>query len=563
MRLWRRSSRRNGQPSRNGASTPNHRSSRKSRLQVVSAPITFAPRRFPPDVLGLYMTHVLRPVLCLLLTLALSGWPAAAAPQVQDDSLQVSADSSLAVGSKKFTENVILGWMATHLWTARGYNASHRAELGGSRFLWEALVRGDIDAYPEYTGTLIQEIFAMSDVTRSTLRDTLTAYGVSMTEPLGFNNTYALGMRSDHADSLGIETIGDLRDHPDLRLAFSNEFMDRGDGWPSLRAAYNLPQSARGVDHDLAYRGLNNKRIDVIDLYSTDAEIDAYDLRVLDDTRGHFPEYEALFLYRADLAERAPAAIEQLRRLESAIPADTMQALNRRAKIDGRPEQTVAARFVNNTFDLGQRVTATIASWTERLGARTTEHLMLVGISLGLAILLGIPLGVLAANVRVLGPGVLLLVGVLYTIPSLALLAVMVPLVGLGETPAIIALLLYSLLPIVWNTYTGLNDIPRTLRESAEALGLPRTAQLLRVEIPMAARSILGGIKIAAVINVGTATLGALIGAGGYGRPILTGIRRADLTLILEGTVPAALLTILLLGLLEAAERGLLPRGLR
>jgi osmoprotectant transport system permease protein len=339
--------------------------------------------------------------------------------------------------------------------------------------------------------------------------------------------------------------------------------MDRGDGWPSLRAAYNLPQTARGVDHDLAYRGLNNGQIDVIDLYSTDAEIDAYDLRVLEDTRGHFPEYQALFLYRTDLSKRAPGAITQLRRLESALPADTMQALNRRAKIDGRPEQTVAAQFVNDTFDLEQRVTATTASWSERLGARTTEHLTLVGVSLGLAILLGIPLGVLAANVRVLGPGVLLLVGVLYTIPSLALLAVMVPLVGLGETPAIIALLLYSLLPIVWNTYTGLSDIPRTLRESAEALGLTRTAQLLRVEIPMAARSILGGIKIAAVINVGTATLGALIGAGGYGQPILTGIRRADLTLILEGTVPAAVLTIMLLGLLEAAERGLLPRGLK
>ncbi len=509
------------------------------------------------------MTHLLRLPLCFLLALMLSGLSATAAPNVQDDSLQVSANSSLAVGSKKFTENVILGWMATHLWTARRYNASHQAELGGSRFLWQALIRGDIDTYPEYTGTLIQEILAASNVTRSTLPDTLAAYGVSMTEPLGFNNTYALGMRADHADSLGIETIGDLRDHPDLRLSFSNEFMDRGDGWPSLRAAYNLPQSARGVDHDLAYRGLNTGEIDVIDLYSTDAEIDAYNLRVLDDTRNHFPGYQALFLYRTDLVQRAPAAVRQLRRLESTIPADTMQALNRRAKIDGRPEQTIAARFVNDTFDLEQRVTATTASQADRLGARTVEHLTLVGISLGLAILLGIPLGVLAANVRILGPGVLLLVGVLYTIPSLALLAVMVPLVGLGETPAIIALILYSLLPIVWNTYTGLNNIPRTLRESAEALGLPRTAQLLRVEIPMAARSILGGIKIAAVINVGTATLGALIGAGGYGQPILTGIRRADLTLILEGTVPAALLTILLLALFEAAERGLLPRGLR
>jgi osmoprotectant transport system permease protein len=472
-------------------------------------------------------------------------------------------DAPLVAGSKKFTENVILGWMATQLWRADGMAAEHRAELGGSRFLWEALLRGDIDAYPEYTGTLIQEILRSTGVTRATLADTLASYGVSMTEPLGFNNTYALGMRSDHADSLGITTIDDLRQYPDLRLAFSNEFMDRGDGWPSLRAAYNLPQSARGVDHDLAYRGLQNEQIDVIDLYSTDAEIDAYDLRVLEDTRDHFPEYRALFLYRTDLADRRPAAVAELRRLEQRLPADTMQALNRRAKIDGLPEQQVAARFLNDTFDLEQTVTAATVSWVERLRTRTSEHLVLVGVSLGFAILLGIPLGVLAANVRILGPGVLLLVGVLYTIPSLALLAVMVPPLGLGRTPAILALFLYSLLPIVWNTYTGLNDIPRALRESADALGLTRPAQLLRVEIPMASRSILGGIKIAAVINVGTATLGALIGAGGYGQPILTGIRRADLGLILEGTVPAAVLTILLLGLVEAAERGLLPRGLR
>ena len=471
--------------------------------------------------------------------------------------------SVLTVGSKKFTENVTLGWMAAHLWETAGYDARHREQLGGSRFLWEALVRGDVDAYPEYTGTLVQEILSGTGVTRSTLRDTLAAYGVRMTEPLGFNNTYALGMRADHADSLGIRTIGDLREHPSLDLGFSNEFMERSDGWPSLQAAYDLPQSAIGVDHDLAYRGLANGQLDVIDLYSTDAEIDAYDLRILEDTRNHFPDYKAVFLYRADLSERTPKAVSLLQKLEGAIPADTMQALNRQAAIDSVDEAKVAAGFVNRTVDTEREAVARSASVSDRVGQRTGEHLVLVGISLGLAILLGIPLGVIAAKVRVIGPGVLLLVGVIYTIPSLALLAVMVPPLGLGRVPAITALFLYSLLPIVWNTYTGLNDIARPLQESAEALGLSGWAKLVRVEVPMAARSILAGVKIAAVINVGTATLGALIGAGGYGQPILTGIRRADLTLILEGTVPAALLTIVLLALLEAIERGLLPRGLR
>ena len=470
-------------------------------------------------------------------------------------------DSTLTIGSKKFTESVILGWMGTHLIRSEDLSATHREELGGSRFLWEALLRGDIDAYPEYTGTLLREILAGTDVTRATLADTLSQYGVAMTQPLGFNNTYALGMRADHADSLGLRTIGDLRDHPNLSFGFTNEFMDRGDGWPSLKAAYDLPQSARGIDHDIAYRGLRSGELDLIDLYSTDAEIERYDLRVLDDTRGHFPSYQAVFLYRRDLGARAPAAINALTRLEGQISADTMQALNARSAIDQVDEARVAANFVNRT--LGLAATSDPDTRVERLRRYTTDHLVLVGLSLGFAVLLGLPLGIVAAKRRILGPGILAVVGIIYTIPALALLAMMVPPLGLGRVPAVTALTLYSLLPIVWTTYTGLKDLPGPLLESAEALGLSAAATLWRVELPLAARSILAGIKIAVIINIGAATLGALIGAGGYGQPILTGIRRANLGLILEGTVPAAVLTLLLLAVLEGVERALLPRSMR
>jgi osmoprotectant transport system permease protein len=472
-------------------------------------------------------------------------------------------DSTLTLGSKKFTENVILGWMGTHLMRAEGLPAAHREELGGSRFLWEALVRGDIDAYPEYTGTLRLEILADRSIPPhpDSLRAALAPHGVAMTAPLGFNNTYALGMRADRAEALGIKTIGDLRAHPDLRLGFSNEFMDRADGWPSLRRAYDLPHSARGVDHDLAYRGLANGQLDVIDLYSTDAEIERYDLRVLEDTKNHFPAYEAIFLYRRDLRTRAPAAFDALQRLAGRLPADTMQALNARAKIDQTDEEQVAAAFLNRA--LGLTATADPDTRWQRLRRYTADHLVLVGLSLGLAVLFGIPLGILAAKRRVLGPGILAVVGIIYTIPALALLAMMVPPLGLGRVPAVTALFLYSLLPIVWTTYTGLKDLSPPLLESAEALGLSAGAKLWRVEVPLAARSILAGVKIAVVINIGAATLGALIGAGGYGQPILTGIRRANLALILEGTVPAGVLTLLALALLEGLERALLPRSMR
>ena len=467
-------------------------------------------------------------------------------------------DSTLAVGSKKFTENVILGWMAVHTLENAGYATRHREQLGGSRFLWDALVRGDIDVYPEYTGTLLQEILAGTPVTKATVRDTLAQYGLAMSRPLGFNNTYALGMRAAHADSLGIRTISDLRAHPELTFGFSNEFMDRSDGWPSLKQAYSLPQTARGVDHDLAYRGLDNGALDVVDLYSTDAEVQKYDLRVLRDDQGHFPDYSAVFLYRTDMPD---AARMELRRLTGQLPDSTMQRLNARAKIDQVDEARVAADFVEDA--LGIEATVQTQTRTERIWARTHEHLILVGVSLGFAIVLGIPFGVIAAKIRGVGPVVLLAVGLIYTIPSLALLAVMVPPLGLGRVPAITALFLYSLLPIVWNTYTGLRNIAVELLESADALGLSPLAKLGRIELPLSARSILAGIKIAAVMNVGTATLGALIGAGGYGQPILTGIRRANLELILEGTLPAAALTVLALALFEGIQRAVLPRSLR
>ena len=500
--------------------------------------------------------HHLRSTVPLLLVLL------AAPARAQDTTASAEV---LTAGSKKFTENVILGAMAMQLWEARGFEARHRAQLGGSRFLWEALRGGDIDAYPEYTGTLVQEILPdPAGTTQQNLRRKLRARGVRMTQPLGFNNTYALGMNEGRAEELGIETISDLREHPGLRVAFTNEFMDRGDGWPALRDAYGLPQSPRGVDHDLAYRGLRSGAVDVIDLYSTDAEIEAYGLRVLEDDRDFFTRYEAVYLYRAGLAERAPQAVAALKRLEGQISAETMTRLNKRAKIDGVNEAKVAARFLNEAILTGgQEAVADTEGFFERLWLRSREHVVLVGLSLVLAVLLAVPLGIAAAKGGLAGQGLLLLVGLTYTVPSLALLALMVPPLGLGRVPAVAALFLYSLLPIVWNTYTGLRDIDAPTRESAQALGLSPTAMLRRVELPLAARSVLAGVKIAAVINVGTATLGALIGAGGYGQPILTGIRRADLGLILEGTVPAAVLTVLLLALLEGIERFVLPEGLR
>jgi osmoprotectant transport system permease protein len=472
------------------------------------------------------------------------------------------ADPQVKVGSKVFTESVILGEIATQLGNARGVDTVYLSPLGGTRILWEALLTGRIDAYPEYTGTIAQELLPGTPPTIESLRTALAKKGLGITDSLGFNDTYALGVPEALAERLSLRSIGDLAAHPELRFAFSNEFLDRADGWPAVRSSYDLQQAqVTGMDHDLAYKAVSLGSVDVIDLYTTDAEILSYHLRVLEDDKHVFPPYQAVFLYRLDLKEKAPAFIDALERLAQTIDLKTMMEMNAASKLHHVPETRIASSFLQDHLGIFTHVSD--QSWRQLLVTRTREHLTLVAVSLAASIAVAIPLGVVAFAWPRLGWVILTSVSVIYTIPSLALLVLMIPILGIGAWPAIAALFLYSLLPIVRNTHAGLAGIAPGLRESAIVLGLPPSARLMRIEIPLAAPSILAGIKTAAVINVGTATLGALIGAGGYGQPILTGIRLADNHLILLGAIPSALLALMVQGAFSLLERAAIPRGLR
>ncbi len=467
----------------------------------------------------------------------------------------------IRVGSKRDTEGVILGELCAAYLRARGIDAVYRRDLnGGTQVLWRALREGEIDLYPEYTGTLASDLLHDERLsTAAQIRERLRPLGLGLGEPLGFDNSYGLGVREERARALGLTKISDLRALPALRFGLSHEFLDRPEGFKGLQHRYRLPEArVSGLEHDLAYRAIAAGEVDVVDVYTTDAEIDYYGLRVLDDDLGHFPMYQAVIVYRASLPR---AVVSALGSLEGRISRQAMMRQNRRAKLGKEPEIEVAASFLREGLGLagGQRAASgRFAAIAERTG----EHLTLVGISLFFAVILALPLGVLAARRPRFGQGALGVLGMIQTIPALALLVFIMPLFGIGTAPAVVALFLYSLLPIVRGTVTGLLAIPPELRESAEALGLSRWATLLHVELPLASRSIFGGIKTAAVINVGTATLGALIGAGGYGQPILVGIRRDDLGTILEGAVPAAALALLTQGLFELIERALVPRGL-
>ena len=467
----------------------------------------------------------------------------------------------VVVASKGFTESVILGEMVAALVRGAGVPVEHRRQLGGTEVVFRALETGAVDVYPEYTGTLTKEILRNEMADRS-LDAVLAAHGLRATKPLGFDNSYGLAMTEARAAALGIRRISDLLAHPELNLVFSNEVMNRGDGWPGLRARYGLPHEARGMDHDLAYRALGSGGVDVMDVYTTDPEIHANKLRVLEDDRRFFPTYEALLLYRADLAARAPAAITAMARLEGKLDNKVMIGLNERVKMDHVPESDAAVDFVTaNVSDTA--IVAPRQHALSAIAARAAEHTTLVLLSLLAAIALAVPLGIVAARRPRIGRIVVGAAGLMQTIPSLALLVLLIPLLGIGSPPVIAALFLYGLLPIVRNTHAGLVGIPESLEISARALGLPPRARLRMIELPLAMPFIVAGIKTSAVIAVGTATVGALVGAGGFGQPILTGIRLDDFGLILQGAVPAAVMALALEALLGAVERRVVPRGLR
>ena len=461
----------------------------------------------------------------------------------------------LKVGSKRFTESYILG----EILVQRSGDAVHRPGLGNTGIVFAALKTGSIDLYPEYTGTIAKEILKLEGgfgVDR--LNRELAPQGLGVAVPLGFNNGYALAMREERARALGIGKLSDLLAHPAIKLGLSQEFIGRADGWPGLKAAYGLPLATpSGLDHGLAYEALAAGKIDVMDIYTTDAKIERYKLLVLEDDRKYFPRYEAVLLYRLDVPKRFPGAWSALAKLEGGIDEKRMIRMNAAAELEGKSFADAAALM--NVDAPAQR-----AGKREFLGTLfgpdfwrlTGEHLQLVFVSLAASVVLGVPLGIAAAKLPRAAQFILGVVGVIQTIPSLAMFAFLIAAVGtIGTLPALIALFLYALLPIVRNTHAGINGIGAGMRHAAMALGLVPRDRLWLIEVPLALPSILAGIKTSAVINVGTATIAAFIGAGGYGERIAAGLALNDSVTLLSGAIPAAALALIVQGAFEVGER--------
>ena len=493
----------------------------------------------------------------------------------------------MVVASKPFGESYLLAEMFAQVLEARGLRVDRRLGLGATEIAFGALRTGAIDVYPEYTGTGLTAILHEEPrgdaraVFGRVSREFEARWGVHWLPPLGFENTYAIAVRKETARKYGLRTLSDLaRASPNLTAGFTPDFIGRPDGLPGLTRAYGLhPRAVRSLVQAVKYRALAEGAVDVVDGYSTDGLLAKYDLAVLEDDKGFFPPYEAAAMVGPRLWRDQPAAVAELARLSGRLDVARMRELNRRVEVDGQPVARVAADALREMGVLAPAAARRAGAarpaaregslpaymWARRgeLARDTLRHLLLVLLSLAAAVAVAVPLGVMLERTRATAAeGAIRGAGVLQTIPSIALLAFMIPLLGIGVAPALVALWLYSLYPILRHTYSGVRDADPNAVEAARALGMSPRQVLRHVRLPLAAPAIMAGIRTAAVIDVGTATLAAFIGAGGLGDPIVAGLALTDTRMILSGAIPAALLALVVDAALGLAERAVRPRGI-
>ena len=482
----------------------------------------------------------------------------------------VWAEVPVVIGSKIFTESYALSELAAQtIETDPTLSVERKFGMGSTGILFESLKDGAIDVYSEYTGTLAETILNQPQLTSvEEIRAALAPLGLTISESLGFNNTYALAVKETFAQQYHLRTMSDLRKiSPQFRAAFSYEFMNRADGYHGMARRYQFnfaPHNVIRMEHSLVYQAIDDGAADIIEVYATDANIKKYHLRVLIDDAHYFPSYQAVWVARKAFTVRHPQAWLSLGRLEGKINEAEMRSMNAAADIEKLSFADIAARFLASQHLPVLTVSSSARDNTlSEIFRRSKEHLWLVGISFLFSLLIGVPLGIVAARYRVTGQIILVSSTLIQTIPTLALLCFLIPVFGIGLKPALIALCLYSLLPVVLNTVTALRNIDEKLIENARAFGLSEWQILAHIELPLSSPVILAGLKTAAIISVGTATLAALIGAGGYGALIISGLSLNNTSIILAGAIPAAVMALLVHAVFGVLENLLVPAGLR
>lgn len=496
----------------------------------------------------------------------------------------LSAQETIRIGAKNFTESAILAeLMAQTIEAHTELNVELRTGLGGTMICWAALLAGEVDIYAEYTGTGWATILGQTDKVTDPLRTYFEVqrrcrdeHDVRWLEPFGFNNTYALAMREELAQELGITRISDLLRHQHtVRAGFGFEFGSRNDGYPGLAATYGLNlANMRTVEHALAYEAIQSGAIDLMDAYSTDGKLLRFKVRVLEDDRRFFPPYNAAPMVRGATLRRHPEIVGALAKIAFQLTDLDAQALNYIVEADGIDAKDAARAFLEVQQVVAGKLESAKKAREALLAVRKSppkpgsvattrpgfvelaatkwqlilsllgQHLWMVLIAVLSATLISVPLGIAITTRRKLRQALIGTAGVLQTIPSVALLVFMIPVLGMNRDAAIAALVLYAILPILRNTYTGISGVDPELIDAARGMGMRPRELLRRVQLPLALPTIMAGIRTSAVISVGVATLAAFIGAGGLGQLIVEGLYLNYGAMIWLGAIPAAGLAI-------------------
>jgi len=490
----------------------------------------------------------------------------------------------VVVSSKSFGESIILGEILSILLTDRFKQpVVRRLGLGGTKVAFDALVSDDIHVYPDYSGTGYSMILKRSgendaakvfDIVNSEFSK---RWGIKWSQSLGFNNTYALAVRKDDPQFKNIQKVSELSslDTGQFRYAAPYEFMERKDGHRGFSEKYNLrfkKNNMISMSAGLMFTAIKDREVDMMIAYSTDGRIGASDLRLLEDDLSYFPPYFVSFLFKESSYKKFPALKKAINLLENKITAKEMIHMNDQVDRLKRDSYQVAKNFLIKKKMLSGHTKSEFKdmgffsfamSKKKYLLKIIKDHLVLSFSAFFLALLVSLPIGILLTRYQKAGMIVFPIVNTIQTIPSLALLGFLIPVVGIGFIPALIALFLYSLLPLIRNTYTGILGVDRNYLEASRGIGLNNFQILIHVELPLAMPIIIAGMRTAIVIVIATATLAALIGAGGLGDPIFRGVSTVNSNLILLGAIPSALLALIVDRSIGFLEKAVVSKGIR
>ncbi len=479
----------------------------------------------------------------------------------------------IRIGGKVFTEQNILVDLIKIYLEDKGYKTQTQKNLGGTFVAYEALKTGNLDLYVEYSGTSYHTIFKQEKIisendTYLWLKERFKKENIYLFQDLGFSNSYALIT----VQNQNYQTMKDLvKDSPNLTIGFEHEFLSRPDGFSNMLKAYDYNfKNPKTMNVGLMYEALKTKQLDVGIGYSTDGRNKAFNLKILEDNLDFFPKYKAAILAKTSVLQNHKNLESELMALSGLITATDMIQMNYEVDALKKSSNLVAKNFLiskgliaYSSLKLSHNFLGLSYPEIILIKNKLLEHIEICFIALCFSILIGFSLGVLAFEFKPLKPLVFSFVNLLQTLPSLALFGFLIPFMGIGFWPAMIALILYSILPLVHNVYIGLSEIDLDIIESCQAIGMTKLQILLQVRIPIAMPTLGAGLRTCTAIIIGTATVAAFIGAGGLGELIFQGISSLNHRMILLGAVPAALLALLADTLVHFTMNSLTSKGLK